>query len=87
MFDYLKLRQWENTLDYISAVAFGQNNYLQVVGNKAKGQISKWVFQENKAHQVFRKTNIFYRDTHRYFTQVKFDVLSHKTPVLRFEQE
>ena len=60
MFDYLKLHQWKNTLDYISAFAFGQNNYLQVVGNKAKGQISKWVFQENKAHQVFRKTNIFY---------------------------
>ena len=31
------------------------------VGNKAKkGQISKRVFQENKAHQIFRKTNISY---------------------------
>ena len=32
----------------------------QLVGNKAKGWISKRVFQENKARQVFRKTNIFY---------------------------
>ena len=31
-----------------------------MVSNKAKGRISKWVFQENKAHQVFRKTNISY---------------------------
>ena len=30
------------------------------VGNKAKGRISKPVFQENKARQIFRKTNIFY---------------------------
>ena len=28
------------------------------VGNKAKGRISKLVFQENKARQIFRKTNI-----------------------------
>ena len=28
------------------------------VGNKAKGRISKQVFQENKARQIFRKTNI-----------------------------
>ena len=30
------------------------------VGNKAKGLIRKRVFQENKAHQIFRKTNISY---------------------------
>ena len=30
----------------------------QVVGKKAKGRISKRVFQENKARQIFRKTNI-----------------------------
>ena len=29
-----------------------------IVGNKAKVQISKRVFQENKAHQIFRKMNI-----------------------------
>ena len=30
------------------------------VGNKAKGLISKRVFQENKARQIFRKMNISY---------------------------
>ena len=30
------------------------------VGNKAKGRISKRVFQENKARQISRKTNISY---------------------------
>ena len=29
-----------------------------IVGNKAKGRISKRVFQENKARQIFRKTQI-----------------------------
>ena len=33
---------------------------LKVVGIKAKGRISKRVFQENKARQIFRKTNISY---------------------------
>ena len=33
---------------------------LHIVGNKAKGWISKRVFQENKARQIFRKTNISY---------------------------
>ena len=32
----------------------------ELVGNKAKGRISERVFQENKAHQIFRKTNISY---------------------------
>ena len=36
----------------------GQSIYI--VGNKAKGQISKRVLQENNARQIFRKTNIFY---------------------------
>ena len=30
------------------------------VGDKAKGRISKRVFQENKARQIFQKTNISY---------------------------
>ena len=30
------------------------------VSNKPKARISKPVFQENKAHQIFRKTNISY---------------------------
>ena len=31
-----------------------------IVGNKVKGRISKRVFQENKARQIFRKMNISY---------------------------
>ena len=31
----------------------------QHVGNKAKGRISKRVFQENKARQIFRKKEHF----------------------------
>ena len=35
------------------------NDYLeQSMGNKAKGRISKRVFQQNKARQIFRKMNI-----------------------------
>ena len=33
---------------------------MLIVGNKAKGRFSKQVFQEKKAHQIFRKTNISY---------------------------
>ena len=32
-----------------------------IVGNKVKGRISKRVFQENKARQIFRETNISYQ--------------------------
>ena len=32
----------------------------KVVGNKAKGRLLRRVFQENKARQIFRKTNISY---------------------------
>ena len=35
-------------------------NIPQLVGNKAKERISKRGFQENKARQIFRKTNISY---------------------------
>ena len=34
------------------------SNHPQLAGNKAKGRISKGVFQENNARQIFRKTNI-----------------------------
>ena len=37
---------------------------LQFVGSEAKGRISKRVFQENKARQIFRKTNISYPRIH-----------------------
>ena len=33
---------------------------MQIVVNRAKGRISKRVFQENKARQIFRKTNFSY---------------------------
>ena len=43
------------------------NDFFEIVGNKAKGRISKRVFQENKARQIFWKTNISYPpDTHTY---------------------
>ena len=32
----------------------------EVICNKAKGRISKRVLQENRARQIFRKTNISY---------------------------
>ena len=32
----------------------------QHLGNKGKGQITKRLLQENKAHQILRKTNISY---------------------------
>ena len=47
---------------------------LQFVGNKAKGQISKQVFQENKARQIFWKTNISYPFIH---TRTCFNFLKH----------
>ena len=37
-----------------------RNTRLKFVGIKAKGRISERVFQENKARQILRKTNIFY---------------------------
>ena len=39
---------------------------LSFVGNKAKGRISKRMFQENKARQILRKTNISYPHTCAY---------------------
>ena len=34
--------------------------YSHYLSNKAKGRISKGMFQENKARQIFRKMNISY---------------------------
>ena len=39
---------------------FMWNAAVVIVGNKAKGRISKRVFQENKARQIFPKMNISY---------------------------
>ena len=68
---------------------------LKFVGNKAKGRISKRVFQENKARQIFRKNERFLPpDTHAYVCVSggknirfcgKFGVLCFlETPFLRF---
>ena len=32
--------------------------YVHFIGNKTKGRVSRRMFQENKARQIFRKTNI-----------------------------
>ena len=65
------------------------SNGIHVVGNKAKGRISKRVFQEYKACQIFRKTNISYplirTGGKKYSLFGKFDVFCFlETPVLRF---
>ena len=49
--NYLIIHFW------VRIVRHGQ---AQLLGNKAKGRISKRVFQENKARQIFWKTNISY---------------------------
>ena len=68
----------------------------QFVGNKAKGRISRrWVFQENKARQISRKTNnsyplirtrtCAYQGVRNVCFFGKFGVLCFlETPVLRF---
>ena len=43
-----------------SFVIFSNCIVLHLVGNKANGRISKRVFQENKARQIFQKKNISY---------------------------
>ena len=51
-----------------------------IVGNKAKGRISKQVLQENKARQIFGRTNISYC-----LIRTKFGVSCFlETPILRF---
>ena len=47
-----------------------ENWWRNFVGNKAKGGISKRVFQENKARQIFQKANISYPpDAHVRFSE------------------
>ena len=77
------------------------NHYLHIfllhfiVGNKAKGPISKWVLQENKAQQIFRKMKTFhplirtctcvYQRGKKFLFFGKFGMLCFlETPVLRF---
>ena len=45
------------------------------VRNKATGRISQRVLQENKARQIFRKTNISYSLTHTRFEIRNFTLL------------
>ena len=70
-----------------------QHRKTNIVCNKAKGRISKRVLQENKASQIFQKTNISYPpDMHIYVSGGKkcsffreFGVLFFvETSVLRF---
>ena len=57
-----KLRIWTHLLkkSLMKNFIFCAVRQANFVGNKAKGRISKRVLQENKARQIFRKTNIFY---------------------------
>ena len=53
---FSKTKHWmQKFLDLLSLAKYLEQN----VGNKAKGRISKRVFQENKAREIFRKRNIF----------------------------
>ena len=63
---------------YHNQVFLFNKTFPKFVGNKPKGQISKRVFQENKAHQIFRKTNISYPLIR------SFSLCFLGTPVLRF---
>ena len=51
-----KISMWARTFHHVKNKLEKAEN----VGNKAKGRISKRVFLENKARQIFRKTNISY---------------------------
>ena len=57
-----------------------RNGIHKIVGNKVKGWISKRVFQENKANQVFRKTIISY-------PLIRLDVSQIPVDTERFELE
>ena len=47
-----------------------KSNQPLFVGNNVKERISRRVFQENKTHQVFAKTNIFYPSPPRYVQEM-----------------
>ena len=73
------------------SAALHNENTSQRVGNKAKGRISKRVFQGNKARQIFRKNEHFlprmcaYQRVRNVRFFGKFGVLCFlETPVLRF---
>ena len=50
--------------EFISICTESKSSCCKFVDNTAKGQISRWVFQEKKVRQIFRKTNISYPMIH-----------------------
>ena len=51
---------------YRKNLSFFSRNF-EIVGNKTEMRISNWVFQENKAHQIFQKKEHFLPPvTHKY---------------------
>ena len=54
------IKKWKTMAWNNVKIFFYISMLKHIVGNKAKRQISKRVFQENKARQFFRKTNISY---------------------------
>ena len=62
---------WDSCCVNCDWLVVGWFQRMQLVGNKAKARISKRMFQENKARQIFRKTNISYSLIHtRTFYQI-----------------
>ena len=53
-------------------ILYPESTRKPMVGNKTKGRISKQVFQENQARQIFRKTNISYPLIHLGVRNVRF---------------
>ena len=87
--NYISRQPWfAINFQFGTFVAIRNPLVLQFVGNKAKRQISKRVFQESKANKKFRKTNISYpliRTSTECLFFGNFGVLCFlETPVLRF---
>ena len=57
---FLSKNNQERYLFYTQEYPYHPRHNSHFVGNKAKGRISKRMLQENKARQIFRKTNISY---------------------------
>ena len=57
---FLSKNNQQRYLFYTQEYPYHPRHNSHFVGNKAKGRISKQMLQENKARQIFRKTNISY---------------------------
>ena len=57
---FLSKNNQQRYLFYTKEYPYHPRHNSHFVGNKTKGRISKRVFQESKARQIFRKTNISY---------------------------